>query len=117
MLDWLLSAGAVTRPGGWWVGLGTGRLETGGLSGEPAGNGYARQAVAWSRTGSVARPTLPVAFGPNTGQPWGSITHFGVFDAADGGNCIGAADLAAARDVQVGDTLTFATADLTFTVD
>lgn len=117
ILDWLLTAGAVARPAQWWIGLGTGRSEAAGLSGEPVGNGYLRQAVTWARSGSVAQPQAPAAFGPNITQPWGSITHFGVFDAPSGGNCLAAASLTDPRNVQLGDTLTFAPADLSFTAD
>lgn len=66
-----------------YMALGTGGSDVTGLTGEPAGNGYARQRVTFSGTG-IQQNTDAVVF-TLTGAV-GSLTHVGLFDAASGGN-------------------------------
>lgn len=66
-----------------WAALGTGGTDAAGLTGEPAGNGYARQRVTFTGTGQqrnleVVRFTFTAAVG--------TLSHLGLFDAASGGN-------------------------------
>jgi hypothetical protein len=114
LLVWQLTNGAVTRPTAWFVGVGTGHTDT-GLTGEPSGNGYARQAVSFSVTDDVATNTALLVFGPASAS-WGSMASVAVFDAATGGNCLWSGALAAARTVDVGDSLTVAASALSLTL-
>ena len=66
-----------------FLGLGTGGSDGTGLTGEPAGNGYARQRVTFSGTGPQQN-TDAVRFTFTAGS--GTLTHAGLFDAATGGN-------------------------------
>lgn len=58
---------------------------------EPVGNGYARvavvnNAVQWPAASSRRKThTNDIVFPAATGGAWGTITHFGIFDAASGG--------------------------------
>lgn len=58
----------------------------------PSGNGYARVAVTndvahWpAASGRRKTHANDIIFPAATGGPWGTITHFGIFDAASGGN-------------------------------
>lgn len=114
LLVWQLTNGAMTRPTAWFVGVGTGNTDI-TLTGEPSGNGYARQAVTFSVTNDVASNTALLVFGPASAS-WGSMSSIAVFDAATGGNCLWAGALAASRTVDVGDSLTVAAGALTLTL-
>lgn len=107
MLKVQLTTEVVTRPTAWWVGVGTGRNDD-GITGEPSGNGYARQSATFSVTADTSTNTALLVFGPCATASWGSISTVGIFDAATGGNCLWAGNLAAARTVDVGDSLTIA---------
>ncbi|MBY0336215.1 MAG: hypothetical protein K2X11_06350 [Acetobacteraceae bacterium] len=66
-----------------FLALGTGGAAPTGVTGEPVGNGYARQRVTFTGTGAqqnaeAVRFTFTAAAG--------SFTHAGLFDAASGGN-------------------------------
>ena len=107
LLVYQLTNDAVTRPTARYVGVGTGRDDD-GLTGEPSGNGYARQSATFSVTADTSTNTALLVFGPCSTASWGSISTVGIFDAATGGNCLWAGNLAAARTVDVGDSLTIA---------
>ena len=112
---WHLTASAATRPTVWYLGLGTGSSDT-GLTGEPSGNGYARQSITFSVTDDVASNTNLLTFGPNTGTNWGTMSHFGIFDASTSGNLLWHGTLNASKTVEVGDSLTVAIGDIDLTL-
>jgi hypothetical protein len=114
LLVWQLTNGAVTRPTAWFVGVGTGHTDT-GLTGEPSGNGYARQVVSFTVTNDAATNSALLVFGPASAS-WGSMASVAVFDAVTGGNCLWSGALAAPRTIDVGDSLTIAANALTLTL-
>jgi hypothetical protein len=114
LLTWLMTANAATRPTAWFVGVGTGHTDT-GLTGEPSGNGYARQALTSTVTGSTAASNAALLFGPATAS-WGTMASVGIFDAASGGNALWTGSLQTARTIDNGDTLSIAAAALTETM-
>ena len=114
LLVWQLTNGAVTRPTAWFVGVGTGHTDI-TLTGEPSGNGYARQAITFSVTNDTATNTALLVFGPAS-VAWGSMASVGVFSAASGGDCLWTGALAAPRTIDVGDSLTIAAGALTQTL-
>ncbi|AWV23653.1 Hypothetical protein RADP37_03515 [Roseomonas mucosa] len=83
MLARTLCGRAPTPPGAVYAALGSAGSATGGVTGEPAGTGYARQRVTFNGTGSqsnaeVLRFTFTAAAG--------TLGYLGLFDAASGGN-------------------------------
>ena len=114
--QWHLTAAAVTRPSAWHLGVGTGSSDA-GLTGEPSGNGYARQAVSFTVTGATASNGNALTLGPCTGTNWGTMSHFGLFDAPTGGNLLWHGPLEAAKLVEVGDSLTIAIGDVALSLD
>jgi hypothetical protein len=68
-----------------YLGLGTGGSDATGLTGEPAGNGYARQRVTFTGTGTQQN-TDAIRFTFTAAA--GTMTHVGLFDAASGGNAL-----------------------------
>ena len=83
LLGRALCARVPALPSQVFLGLGTGGSDVTGLTGEPAGNGYARQRVLFSGTGAQQN-TDAVRFSFTAAS--GSFTHVGLFDAATGGN-------------------------------
>lgn len=66
-----------------WAALGTGGSDASGVTGEPAGTGYARQRVTFTGTGAQ-RNAAAFSFSFTTAA--GTLSHIGLFDAATGGN-------------------------------
>ncbi len=87
LLGRALCARAPALPTQVFLALGTGGSDATGLTGEPAGNGYARQRVTFSGTGPQQN-TDAVRFAFTTGV--GALTHAGLFDAANGGLAVSA---------------------------
>lgn len=78
---------------------------------EVTGGAYARQAFAYTITGSgegpsVASNTAIVQF-PTATADWGTITHVGVWTAASGGTLVAWQPLTASRAVQIDDVFRF----------
>ncbi len=89
---------------------------------EPVGNGYARPSFANNKTtwttaaaGALSN-AIEMAFAAATG-PWGTCTHFGIYDAVSGGNLLAWAILGTAKVIDDGDTPKFAIGDLDITLD
>lgn len=63
--------------------------ESGSGLDEPSGNGYARQAIAFSAAANRAVANSGVInFGPASGAGWGTIAHCAIMDASSGGNVL-----------------------------
>ena len=90
-----------------YLGVGTGNTDI-TLSGEPSGNGYSRQSVAFTVTADTATNSGAITFGPNTTSNWGTMASVAIFDASTGGNCLWAGLLTDAKAIAVGDSLTIA---------
>jgi hypothetical protein len=93
-----------------YAALGTGGTIAAGLSGEPAGNGYARQRVVFTGTGQQ-RNTEVVRFVFTAAA--GTLTYIGLYDAASGGNPLAYAPLAQTAPVSGAGTVTVAAETLT----
>ena len=65
------------------------------------------QAWQTSNNGAITFPT------PTAG--WGTVTHFGIYDAASGGNLLFFGALTIAKTVNQADTVTFPAASLSIT--
>jgi hypothetical protein len=87
-----------------------------------AGNGYARQSVAWTApTGdpSSSENTSLITFGPFT-TDFGNVTHVMLMDVSTGGtatNMLAWWAVDAAKDPANGDSITVAAGALTMTAD
>ena len=112
---WHLTTAAVTRPTAWYLAIGTGSSDA-GLTGEPVGNGYARQAITFSVTDDTASNSNAITIGPCSTTNWGTVSHFGIYDAETGGNLLWHGPLQAAKRVEIGDSLTVAIGDIDLTL-
>ena len=103
ILDHILGTGAYTMPTTVYVGLSTGSFND---------DNSATFSVAASGTTSNSGA---IEFNPATGSSWGSISHFGIFDALTSGNLLIHGSFTTAKTIDVGDILKIAIGDLDVT--
>ena len=107
------------------IGLGTGVAGTDrdtAFASEVTGNNYSRASVAnttanWSAAAGTNKTNAAAITFPQASGSWGTITQFGVFDAATNGNLIAWGDLTTAKAVGANDTFSFGVGQLTFGLD
>ena len=133
LIDFLLRGQAFTPPATVHVGLLTAAPSDAGGGTEVSGGGYARVAVAsslanWAGTQSAGSTTASSGTGGTTSNNgvialpaptggWGTVTHYGVYDAPTGGNLLFYAALGTSRTINAGDTVSFPAGQLTFQID
>jgi len=127
------SAGAGTGPTTLYVALFTAAPSDTGGGTEVTGGSYARASVTsslanWAGTQGAGTTTVSSGTGGQTSNNnnvtfpaptanWGIVTHYGVFDAASGGNLLFHNALGASKTVNNGDAApAFPPGSLTFTV-
>lgn len=119
VLDWLLTAGAATRPTAWYVALYTvAPTDTGGGT-EVSGGSYVREAITFSVSGTspaTATNSADIEF-PEATANWGTVVAAGVFDASTGGNLLAYSNLTTSKAVSTGDVLRFNAGALDITLD
>lgn len=89
---------------------------------EPIGNGYARVSVdnnltEWPAAVSGSKSNANNVTFPSATGAWGTITHFGIFDAISGGNLLAYGALNTPRNVLTSDVFRFLAGDLTVSLD
>lgn len=133
IIDWLFRAQSYTTPTGLHVGLLTAAPNDTGGGTEVSGNSYARQNLApsltnWAGTQSAGSTTASSGTGGTTSNnstitfptptgSWGTVTHFGVYDASTSGNLLFYGALSIAKTINQGDTISFAAGALTVQID
>ena len=115
ILDHILGTGAYTMPTAVYVGLSTGSFNDDNSGTELSGSGYARQSIAFNAaTSGTADNSGAVDFPAATGS-WGTVSHFGLFDASTSGNLLIHGALTASKFVDTGDILRIAAGDMDIT--
>jgi len=115
ILDHILGTGAYTMPSTVYVGLSTGSFNDDNSGTELSGSGYARQSIAFNAaTSGTADNSGAVDFPAATGS-WGTVSHFGLFDASTSGNLLIHGALTASKVVDTGDILRIAAGDMDIT--
>jgi hypothetical protein len=122
ILDHILGGGVFTRPPTLYLALYTaGPTDSGGGT-EVSGSAYSRVAVTNNSTnfpaasGGSKSNGAPINFPTATGN-WGTVTHFGVFDAASDGNLLFHGALNASKVIENGDTPSYPVSSMTFTAN
>lgn len=110
LLDHLLKGTAFDQPTNIYVALFTADPGLSGGTGEVSGGGYARkQHNSWlAAVDGVKKNSGVCTFAPCAGSAWGTITHFGLFDALTGGNFLGGGLLTTAKIISPDDIAEFA---------
>lgn len=122
LLNHVLNATAYSAPATLYVALFTAAPTDAGGGTEVTGNNYSRKAVTANTTnfpaasgGSVANGAA-ITFATPSGS-WGTVTHFGLFDASTSGNLLYWGALTTSKTPGNGDTVSFAIGALTITED
>lgn len=122
---------SATSPASFHVALYTSAPSDAGGGTEVSGNNYARVAVtrslaAWagtqsagsttasSGTGGVTSNNAAITF-PTPSGSWGTVTHFGILDAASAGNLLFHGALTVSQTINTGNTVSFAAGQLQIT--
>lgn len=133
LIDWFLRNQTFTPPATVYVALFTAAPSDSGGGTEVSGGSYARVAVSsslanWAGTQSAGSTTASTGTGgqtsnnnaitfPTPSANWGSVTHFGIFDASTSGNLLFHAALDNAKTINNGDPApSFAAGTLVLTV-
>ena len=115
ILDHILRNAAYTPASTVYIGLSTGSFNDDNSGTELSGNGYTRKAITFdAASGGATDNTSSVDFDAATGS-WGSVSHFGLFDASSSGNLLIHGAFSAAKTVASGDILRIAAGELDIT--
>jgi hypothetical protein len=114
MADHLFGAVTFTPPATLYFALYTATPSDAGGGTQVSGTGYARVAVTNNATNfpgchattGVTLNGTAVTF-PTAGGSWGTVTHWGIFDAESGGNLLAWGALTTPRAIVTGDTPRF----------
>lgn len=121
----IFRTGSFTKPAGLYVGLFTAAPGEAGGGTEVTGGSYARVSSApsdanWTATtgGDGTTSNASALTFPAPTANWGNVTHWGIFDAATGGNLLVYAALTTPKTINNGDAApSFGVGALTFQID
>ena len=83
---------------------------------EVSGGSYARKAMTFgSPSNGASTNSSAVEFDQATGD-WGTITHFGIYDASTSGNLLYHGALTTSKVIETGDVFKFATSSVSITL-
>jgi len=131
IVDHIFRTASFTKPTVLAVGLLTAAPSDAGGGTEVSGNAYARVSLnpldanwaatqggnsgASSGTGGVTSNSSIITFPTPTPSGWGTVTHFGLYDASSAGNLILWGALTTPKVINSGDSVTFPIGSLQFT--
>jgi len=99
-----------------YVGLHTTATNDDDSGTEVSGGSYAREVVTFAApSGGASSNDALVSFTPATAS-WGTVTHFGIYDASTGGNLLYWGALTVSKTVDNGDIFTIPSGNLTVTL-
>ena len=116
VLGHVFGGSAYSAPATIYVGLFTADPGESGSSNEVSGNGYLRQSMAFTVSGSAATNTSAVEFPTATGS-WGTVTHTALYDASTSGNMLAVRQLSASKSIGTNDVFRFNAGDFDITLD
>jgi len=118
-MDWLFEGSAIATKANVYVSLHTGDPGDTGANEKAVAGSYARVTAApasWQGTEGARENSAEIAF-PAASADWGTITYFGLWDAASAGNFLGGGSLSLQKLVYNGDQLKFTSGNLDYTLD
>ena len=106
-----------TSPTTVYAGLFTSDPTDAGSGTEVSGGSYARKAITFAApsNGVTTNSAAACEFDQATGS-WGTITHFGIFDASTSGNLLYHGALTTSKTIASGDVFKFATSSVSVTL-
>lgn len=115
VLDHVLGTTSYTMPATVYIGLSTGSFADDNSGTELTGNGYARQSIAFDAAASGTTDNTSAVDFPTATGSWGTVSHYGLFDASTGGNLLIHGAFTASKAVASGDILRIAAGELDIT--
>tara|TARA_R100000388_G_scaffold31784_1_gene24893 strand:+ start:394 stop:780 length:387 start_codon:yes stop_codon:yes gene_type:complete len=115
VLDHFLGTASTSAPSAVYLALFTSDPTDAGSGTEVSGNGYSRQAITFAAASSGSAASNSAEEFTASGGNFGTITHFGIFDASTSGNLLYHGALTASKTIADGDTLRFASGNITIT--
>tara|TARA_E500000318_G_scaffold54908_1_gene51098 strand:+ start:438 stop:824 length:387 start_codon:yes stop_codon:yes gene_type:complete len=117
VLDHILATTSYTAPATVYVGLSTGSFGDDNSGTELSGSGYGRIAASFGSAASgTASNDAAIEFSAATGS-WGTVSHFGLFDASTSGNLLIHGALTSSKVIETGDILKVAVGDMDISAD
>lgn len=117
ILDHILGTGAYTMPTTVYVGLSTGSFGDDNSGTELSGSGYTRQSVTFNAAASGTADNSAAVEFPAATASWGTVSHFGIFDASSAGNLLIHGSFSTAKTIATGDILKISAGDLDISAD
>ena len=115
LIEHVLRNTAYTSPSTVHLSLHTANPAEDGSGTEVSGSNYSRQQITFGAHSDGACANTSVEEFTATGGSFGTVSHFGIFDASSGGNLLYYGALTASKVVADGDTLKFAAGSVTIT--
>ena len=115
VIDHFLGTASTTAPSNVYLASHTADPLDAGTGAEVSGNGYARQAITFAAASSGSASSNSAEEFTASGGDFGTITHFGIWDALTSGNLLYHGALTASKTIADGDTLRFASGNITIT--
>lgn len=119
VLDHFLGTASTTAPAAVYLALFTSDPTDAGSGTEvsTSGTAYSRQSIAFSSASSGSTSnSADVEFSQATGSGFGTVTHFGIFDASSAGNLLFHGALTSSKTIDAGDVFKIASGNLSITV-
>lgn len=115
VLDHFLGTASTSAPSNVYLALHTADPTDAGSGAEVSGNGYSRQVITFAAASSGSAASNSAEEFTASGGNFGTITHFGIWDASTSGNLLYHGALTAPKTIADGDTLRFASGNITIT--
>lgn len=119
VLDHFLGTASTTAPAAVYLALFTSDPTDAGSGTEvsTSGTAYSRQSIAFSAASSGSTSnSADVEFSQATGSGFGTVTHFGIYDASTAGNLLFHGALTSSKTIDAGDVFKIASGNLSITV-
>ena len=118
VLNYMFTTSSVTRPTQWYLALFTSNPaeDASGSEVSTSGTAYTRKAVTFTVSGNAASNSAEIEF-PTATASFGTVTHFGVFNASSSGTLIAYGSLSTSKTIDTGDVLRVAASNINLTLD
>lgn len=115
VIDHFLGTSSTSAPSNVYVGLFTSNPTDANSGTEVSGNGYSRQVITFNAASSGSATNSSAETFTASGGNFGTITHFGIFDASTSGNLLYHGALTDDKVIEDGDSLVVASGAITIT--
>lgn len=115
VIDHFLGTSSTSAPSNVYMGLFTSNPTDANSGTEVSGNGYSRQVITFNTASSGSATNSSAETFTASGGNFGTITHFGIFDASTSGNLLYHGALTDDKVIEDGDSLVVASGAITIT--